>query len=114
MREGDLVLRTTAGTCLVAGLASLLILSSWGHPVEGLAVAAGLAIGSVNGFLLRRALTLPVGVWATSLGRLAVLSVLGVGTALLLKPDVTWLLVLGIGAAQIVMSAMALKEGLRR
>jgi hypothetical protein len=98
----------------VAGLGALLVLMSWGHPIEGLALAAGLAIGSVNGFLFRRTLALPVSVWASSLARLGLLSVVGIGVALFLKPGAVWLLVLGIGAAQIVMSGIALKVALRR
>jgi hypothetical protein len=85
-----------------------------GHPTEGLALATGLAIGSVNGFLFRRTLALPVSVWASSLARLGLLSVVGIGAALLLKPGVVWLLILGMGAAQIVMSGVALRLALRR
>ncbi len=113
MRDGDQVLRTAAVASLVGGLAGFLVLDLSGQPAAGVALASGLGLGSLNGFLARRTLGLPINFGATSLVRLGLVSAAGLGLALFLYPPVAWLLLLGIGAAQLVLAGCAVKAGLR-
>ncbi|HLQ61322.1 MAG TPA: hypothetical protein VK131_05610 [Candidatus Acidoferrales bacterium] len=113
MSRGDQVLRTAAGACLAGGALAFLALAATGRPGQGLALATGLGIGALNGFLARRALGLGVSFGVTSFARLALLSALGVAVALVLYPAVAWLVLLGMGAAQLTLTGVALRAALR-
>lgn len=113
MNEGEVVLRTTVLGCLLVGGVAFVLLGLTGHVNAGLALTIGLGIGSANGYLARHALGLELSFWASSLGRLAVLSAAGLSVALLLDPESAWLVPMGIGGAQIVMAGVAFKEALR-
>lgn len=108
-----MVLRTTVGACLVGGLVAYFALGLAGDMGAGFALAIGLWIGSANGYLTRHTLALDLSFWATSLGRLAVLSAAGLSVALFLDPAVAWLVPVGIGAAQMVMACVALRAAVR-
>jgi len=80
----------------------------------GLAVALGLAVGAVNGFLARRALGLEASFSLTSMGRLAVLSVAGLGLGALLGGfQYVALVLIGIAAAQLVLAVAATVASVR-
>ena len=85
-----------------------------GQPRGGLALAAGLMLGSLNGVLARRTIGSALPMSASSLGRLAVLSATGLAAGLLMGVDVVWLVVLGLAAAQILLALAAAHEMLRR
>jgi hypothetical protein len=85
---------------LAAGLAS-------GHWRGGAAVALGLLVGAANGFLARRALGIEAGFGFTAMGRLALLSAIGLGLGLLLGLPYVPLVLLGIAAAQLVLAVIA-------
>lgn len=104
-----MVLRTTVGACLVGGLVALFALGLTGNMGAGFALAIGLWIGSANGYLTRHTLGLDLSFWASSLGRLTVLSAAGLSVALFLDPGVAWLVPVGIGAAQMIMAGVALR-----
>jgi len=100
-------LRTTLAVCLGGSLlaaAGGLALGSWRG---GLAVALGLLVGAANGFLARRALYLEAGFSVTSLGRLALLSAIGLGLGALLGLVYVPLVLVGIAAAQLVLAVVA-------
>jgi hypothetical protein len=75
----------------------------------GAALAAGLLIGSANGFLAERSLA-SGSFRVFSLGRLAALSTAGIGVGFLLGVDVIWLVVMGLALAQVALSAAAIRE----
>jgi hypothetical protein len=113
VKEGEGVLRTTVRACVLIAGAAFLLLGLSGHLDAGLALGIGLVIGSANGYLARHTLGLELSFWASSIGRLAVLSAAGLGVALLLDPGSAWLVPMGIGAAQVVMAGVAVREALR-
>ena len=106
-------LATTAIACAALAAVALVILAGSGRPGAGLALAAGLLIGSVNGHLARAALALDASFRATSLGRLAVLSAAALGFGLLLGWETAWIAVLGVAAAQMVLAAAAALQAVR-
>jgi hypothetical protein len=103
-------LDTTVVVCAAGALlaaAGGLAIGSWRG---GAALALGLLVGSVNGLLARRSLGLDASFRMTSMGRLAVLSVVGMGLGVLLGLPYVPLVLIGVGAAQLVLaivSAMA-------
>lgn len=108
-----MVLRTTVGACLLGGVVAFFALDLTGHIGAGFALAIGLGIGSANGYLTRHTLGLDLTFWASSLGRLAVLSAAGLSVALFLDPGVAWLVPIGIGGAQLIMAGVALRTAVR-
>lgn len=98
---------TTAIACAVMALAVTVAALALGHPRAGMALAAGLLIGSGNGYFAERALWSGLPFRATSLVRLALLSVAGFAVGLLLGLDVAWLPIMGIAAAQVILAAAA-------
>jgi len=106
--------QTTAIACAAMAIAAFAAGSSAGHPRAGLALAAGLLIGSANGFLTLRALALGTAFQMTSILRLALLSLAGLGAGAMLGLDVAWLSLLGVAAAQLVLAVVAASLLLRR
>jgi hypothetical protein len=102
---------TLAGS-VVLGLAVVLVAAASGHAPVGLGVALGLAIGSANGYLIVALLDRNSGFLFASLMRLAFLTALAVGGALLLQSS-AWTVLFGVGAAQLVMVAAGVRRGLR-
>jgi hypothetical protein len=105
--RGSSPLTATAAACLAGALiasAAGLALGSWR---AGLAIALGLLVGATNGFLARRALGVEAGFGFTSMGRLALLSAVGVGLGVLLGLPLVPLVLVGIAAAQLVLAVVA-------
>jgi hypothetical protein len=98
-----------AGAAVVAAVVGLLI----GHPGPGGALATGLAIGSINGAMAARLIALPVPFLATSLLRIITLSMIGIAIGLAFGLANIWLVILGLGVAQVVLAGAALRESLR-
>jgi hypothetical protein len=88
----------------------LLALSLAGHVREGVAVAAGVMLGSINGLLAERAFGAGVSLRLSSLPRLAVMSGAAIGVGLLLGAGYAWLVILGVAAAQGVLVAVAARS----
>lgn len=104
--------RTVAASAACA-VAAVAILSVLGHPLFGLALGAGLLIGSVNGLLIQRAFSSGAGFRAASMARLAVLTVAGLGVASLFGlPTGIWVL-LGLAGAQLLLAGLAITETVR-
>jgi hypothetical protein len=89
-----------AASALMVGVAGALL----GHRPEGLALALGLLLGSVNGVLALRALGSGTGFVATGLGRLALLSAAGIGAAALIDLRLAPLVLVGIAIAQLILA----------
>lgn len=111
MMSGGL-LGVTVKVCAVLGfiVAAGGILT--GHTSVGAGLAAGLLLGSLNGFLIQSLLGRGTPFVASSLLRLVVLSTFAVSAALLVRGS-GWSLALGIGIAQLVMVGAGVRQGLR-
>ncbi|MDQ6692403.1 MAG: hypothetical protein M3Z13_06520 [Candidatus Dormibacteraeota bacterium] len=99
--------KTTLTACAVMASLAVVIALVLGHPRAGVALAAGLMIGSVNGLLAQRALRASFSFRATSLGRLGLISMGGLAAGLLLGMDVVVYSLAGLAAAQFVLAAAA-------
>jgi hypothetical protein len=85
-----------------------------GHLREGAAVATGLLLGALNAPMARAALGLGLGFAATSLARLAILTVAGLAAGALLGWGLTVAFVVaGLALAQLIMVAASARELLR-
>jgi len=107
--EVERTLKSALDLCLGAALAGLLVLGlavSWR---AGAALAAGLLIGSANGFLAHRSLGLAP-FRMLSLGRLGLLSAAGIAVGLPLGVDVLWLVAVGLALAQVALTGAAVRE----
>jgi hypothetical protein len=102
---------TLAGS-VALGLAVMLVAAVSGHAPAGLGIALGLVIGSANGYLIVALLDRNSSFLFASLMRLASLTALAVGGALLLQSS-AWSVLLGVGAAQLVMVAAGVRRGMR-
>lgn len=92
------------GAGALLAVAGGLALGSWR---VGLALALGLLTGSANAFLAGHALGMDVSFRFTSLGRLMVLTVAGVALGALLGLQFVPLVLVGVGAAQVVLAVVA-------
>lgn len=106
------LLRQTAVVCSIAAVAVTVTASLLGHPAAGLAMAAGLLLGSLNGYLIQGLLVRGAPFAAASLMRILFFSSLILVGALILRSN-AWALALGIGLAQLVMVGVGIRKGLR-
>lgn len=106
------VLRTTAIGCALAAAAALAVGVLTDHPVTGAGLAAGLILGSANGFLLRELVSRGTPFVAGTLGRILLFSSLVFMAAFILR-GAAWTVPLGIGLAQLVLVGAGVRQGLR-
>ena len=109
--------RTVRGAAIVcAGLAAAAVVAFAvaGRPLSGGALATGLLLGSVNGFVAARFVNLPFPFAASSLLRILTLSMVGVGIGLAFGISNIWLVIIGLAGAQFVLAASALRLLVRR
>ncbi|HEX6488395.1 MAG TPA: hypothetical protein VF137_05910 [Candidatus Dormibacteraeota bacterium] len=89
------------------GFAALALTAGWR---AGLGLSIGVALGAVNITLIERATSRSGAVRVTSLGRLGVLSAVGLGLGLLIAPLAAVLVVVGLAAAMLLVSVVAAVE----
>ncbi len=106
------VLRVTVAACCVLAAAVAVTGIVAGHAGLGAGVAAGLLLGSVNGYLIQALLSRGTPFVAASLMRLVGLTLI-VALAALVVGGSAWTIALGIGLAQLVMVAVGVRQGLR-
>lgn len=94
-----------AAVSLIAGLVA-------GHPPVGTGLAAGFAIGSLNGLFLLGLLARNAPFVISSVARLAIVSAAAILLALVVGAQ-PWAVLLGVAGAQVVMVAAAVRQGLR-
>jgi len=111
--SSTIVLRQTALGCAILAAGSAVAVSLAGHPTLGLGLGAGLLAGSLNGYLIDGLLSRGAPFVAASLLRIVFFSSLVLMAAFILRSD-AWAVALGIGAAQLVMTAVGLRWGLKR
>jgi hypothetical protein len=107
----SLVRDTVAASVFLAAAIALVALLT-GHLAVGIGLGAGVLIGSGNGYLVGALLDRGTPIVAGSIVRLAFLSALALGAALVLGSS-AWSVILGVGLAQFVMVAVAVRQGLR-
>jgi hypothetical protein len=106
------MLRDSVVASVVLAFAAAAVAALFGEPHVGLGLALGLLVGAANGHLIVRLFDRGGSFATTSLARLAVLSAIAIAAALLLGSQ-AWAVLLGVAAAQLVMVAASLRQGLR-
>lgn len=106
------ILRETAVGCAILALVAAVVAGVAGHTSVGIGIAIGLLLGSTNGYLIVAMLDVNSSFLFASLTRLAILSAVAFGAAILLQSS-AWAVLLGVGAAQVVMVVAGVRQGLR-
>lgn len=106
--------RSAAIACAALAVVAAVIGLSVGQPFIGGAVATGLLLGTLNGAAAARLFNLPVPFLATSLARLLTLSMIGIAVGLAFGLARVWLVILGLGVAQLTLAAAALRASVQR
>ena len=111
MRSGGVLKMTTIGCAVLAAV--IVVATTWaGYAGFGIGLAAGLLLGSLNGYVIQGMLERRTPFRTASLGRLIGFSSLVLVAALIFGTR-AWTLPLGIGLAQLVMVAAGVRQGLR-
>lgn len=111
MTSGGLVQKTVVA-CAIFSVAAVAGASLTGHIGLGLGFAAGLMIGSLNGYLIQGLLTRGTPFVAGSLLRILLFSSVVLLAAFALR-GAAWTVALGIGLAQLVMVAFSIRQRAR-
>ena len=106
------MLRDTVVASAVLAIAVTAVAALLGNLPIGLGLAAGLLLGSANGYAIALLIGQDAPFLAGSMVRLATLTALALLVALVFGVS-TWPVVLGVGAAQLVMAAVGVRQGLR-
>jgi hypothetical protein len=106
------VLKLTVTACAVLAASVAAGAAILGHPTDGIGIAAGLLLGSMNGYVIMALLDRGTPFVAGSLMRIAGLSAAVFLAAIILRSS-GWTVPLGIGAAQLVMVAAGVRQGAR-
>jgi len=111
MMSGGL-LKVTVTVCAVLAAIVAAGAAVAGHTAVGIGLAAGLLLGSLNGYVIQSMLGRGTPFAAGSLVRLAVFSTVAIGAAVLLR-GIGWSVPLGLGVAQLVMVGAGVRQALR-
>jgi hypothetical protein len=106
------MLRETVVASVILAIVATAIAGLSGHLAIGLGLAAGLVLGSANGYAIAALLGQGAPFLAGSMLRLVTLSSLALLVALVFGVA-AWPVMLGIAAAQLVMVASGVRQGLR-
>jgi hypothetical protein len=106
--------RFAALACVAGAAAAVVAFSAVSRPLPGVALAAGLLLGATNGMAAARLLRLPIPFFASSLTRIVTLTMIGIAVGLALGFENIWLVILGLGVAQLVLAAAAVAQTVRR
>jgi hypothetical protein len=106
------MLRETVVASAVLAVAITLVAALTGHVTFGLQVGAGLLIGSGNGFLVLALLDRGTPFVAGAMFRLTSITVLVLMASFVFGATM-WPAILGLAAAQLVMVAMSIRQGMR-
>ena len=107
--------RNAAIACAVlAVLAAIIGFAAFRQPLAGGALATGLLLGALNGAMAAKLINLPVPFLATSLARILTLSMVGIAIGLAFGLSRVWLVILGLGIAQLALAGAALRAQLHQ
>ena len=107
MTRIDEPLRTTFRVCLAGGLLSTAAGVATGHWLPGLALAVGLLIGSLNGFLIRQTVRFELSFRLTSGLRLLALTAAAIGLAAIIDMSLVLFTLAGVAVAQVVLAVVS-------
>jgi hypothetical protein len=111
VKVGGLVRDTVAASAAVAVLV-LITAAMAGQLTVGVGLGAGLVIGSLNGHLVGALLARETPFVMGSVVRMAIVSAMAVVAAVVLGTP-AWAVLLGVGAAQLIMVGASVRQGLR-
>lgn len=114
MIDAARTLRFAGIACVAGAVVALVAFSATSRPLPGAALAVGLVLGATNGLAAARLVKLPVQFFATSLARIVTLTTIGIAIGLALGFGNIWLVILGLGVAQLVLAVAALSQTVRR
>jgi hypothetical protein len=103
----DMVVACALGALVAAGAGAVT-----GHLGVGVGLAAGLMLGSLNGYLLQGLMDRGTPFAASGIFRILLFSSFALIAVVTLR-SIAWTVPLGIGLAQLVMVGVALRRGLR-
>lgn len=106
------LLRKTVVACSILSVAAVVAATAIGHLTIGLGLAAGLLLGSANGYLIQGLVNRGTPFVAASLLRIVFFTSIVLIAAITMR-GAAWALALGIGLAQLVMVAVSVRKGLR-
>ena len=106
------VLQKTVVACSIVSIAVVAVATAIGHFGVGLGLAAGLMLGSANGYLIQGLINRGTPFVAASLLRILFFTSIVLIAALSLRES-AWPLALGIGLAQLVMVLVSVRMGVR-
>ena len=112
--ETTRLVRTSTVLCAVAALLCMLGGAVVQHPAGGALAGLGVLVGAANAHLAKALLRTGLPVPTASLIRLGGLTAVVLLIGLLAGLDRAWLIVLGVGVAQLVMAVTAILEMTRR
>jgi hypothetical protein len=106
------MLRESVAASVALAALAVAVAATVGHFSVGIGLAAGLVIGAFNAHAVVGVLDRKVPFVVGTIGRLAFFSLAAIAVAALLRSD-AWSVLLGVGIAQVVMVAAAVRLGLR-
>ncbi|MGH7763942.1 MAG: hypothetical protein ACREOM_05950 [Candidatus Dormibacteraceae bacterium] len=109
MMSGGL-LKVTVTICAVLAASIAIAAGAAGHASLGIGIAAGLLLGSMNGYLIQALLGRGTPFVAASLLRIFGLTAVIFMAAVVLRGS-GWTVPLGVGLAQLVMVAAGIRQG---
>ena len=110
MRFGG-ILRETVAACAAGAAIASLAGALLGQFSTGLGVGAGLLVGALNGYAVAGVLERGIPFVAGAVMRMVTFSAIAILAALLLRVE-PWAVLLGVAAAQFVLTALAVRRGL--
>ncbi len=111
MKLGGVVRDTVIASAALATMI-VVVAGAAGNPSLGIGLGAGLIIGSFNGHLVAGTLEMGAPFAVSSVVRMAAVSAVAILAALLLG-IAPWAVLIGVGAAQLIMVAAGVRQGLR-
>ena len=108
--EVSRVVRLSTVACVVAAAVCVVAASIASRAAVGVELAAGIVIGAANAHMAQRLLNVGVPFMATSMLRILSMTAAAGVVGLLIGLDHVWLIVAGVGIAQLLMSGSALRE----
>lgn len=106
------ILKDTLVASTGAAVLAVLIATVLGRPAAGAGLAAGLVIGAFNAHLVAGSLDREIPFVASAVLRMALLSAVAIGIALVLDAPI-WSVLIGVAGAQFVMVATSIRRGVR-
>jgi O-antigen/teichoic acid export membrane protein len=110
--KGVGIQRDTVVACAAAAVLAAVGAAAAGHLAVGLGLAAGLVIGAFNAYAVASVLERRIPFVAGTLVRLVFFSATAMVAALLIGFE-AWSVLLGVGAAQLVMVAASVRRAVR-